>query len=99
VQGGGAATRPAANPSAYAAAWCADTSPNAATAANVAGTDIAGVPKEAIVEPVSFFGRPSTGYSSQAHTPPSGTKPPPTGSGLSGQQNADTPDVSTHAAL
>jgi hypothetical protein len=31
-------------------------------------------------------------HASQAHTPP-------TGSGLSGQQNTDTPDVSTHAAL
>ena len=38
-------------------------------------------------------------HASHAHTSLSGTKPPPTGSGLSGQQNTDTPDVSTHAAL
>jgi hypothetical protein len=38
-------------------------------------------------------------HASHAHTPPSGTKPLPTGSGLSGQQNTDTPDVATHAAL
>ena len=38
-------------------------------------------------------------HASQAHPPLSGTNPPPTGSGLSGQQNTDTPDVSTHAAL
>jgi hypothetical protein len=39
-------------------------------------------------------------YTPREHTPPStGTKPPPTGSGLSGQQNIDTPDVSTQAAL
>jgi hypothetical protein len=38
-------------------------------------------------------------HASQAHTLPSGTKPPPPGSGLSGQQITDTPDVATHAAL
>jgi hypothetical protein len=38
-------------------------------------------------------------HASHAHTPPSGTKPLPTGSGLSGQQNTDTPDVATHVAL
>jgi hypothetical protein len=36
---------------------------------------------------------------SQAHAPLPGTKPPPTGTGISGQQNADTTDVSTHVAL
>jgi hypothetical protein len=38
-------------------------------------------------------------HASQAPTPPSGTKPQPTGSCLSGQQNTDTPDFATHAAL
>jgi hypothetical protein len=38
-------------------------------------------------------------HASQAHPPPSGTKPQPTGSVLSGQQITDTPDVATHAAL
>ena len=47
----------------------------------------------------SIQGDEAVVHASQAHTHPSGTKPPPTGSGLSGQQNTDTPDVSTHAAL
>jgi hypothetical protein len=38
-------------------------------------------------------------HASQAHAPLPGTNPPPKGTGISGQQNADTPDVSTHAVL
>jgi hypothetical protein len=38
-------------------------------------------------------------HASQAHALPPGTTTPPTGTGISGLQNADTNDVSTHAAL
>jgi hypothetical protein len=47
----------------------------------------------------SILGDDALVHASQAHDPLPGTKPPPTGAGLSGQQNTDTPDVSTHAAL
>jgi len=38
-------------------------------------------------------------HASQAHAPPPGTTTPPTDTGIPGLQNADTNDVSTHAAL